>query len=859
MSELSKEIIPISIETELKQSYLDYAMSVIVGRALPDVRDGLKPVHRRTLFAMHELNNDWNKPHKKSARIVGDVIGKYHPHGDTAVYDTIVRMAQPFSMRYVLVDGQGNFGSVDGDSAAAMRYTEVRMSRFAHSLLADLDKDTVDFVPNYDGSEQIPAVLPTRVPQLLVNGSSGIAVGMATNIPPHNLNEVVDATVALLANPDLNVDDLMAYIPGPDFPTAGIINGRAGIVEAYRTGRGRIYVRARVEIETDPDSRKDSIIITELPYQVNKAKLIEKIAELVKEKRIEGITALRDESDKDGMRVVIELRRGELHEVILNQLYTHTAMQSAFGFNMVALIEGEPKILSLKPILEAFIKHRREVVTRRTLFELRRAKEKAHILEGLGVALTNIEEMILLIKSSKTGQEAKEALLARTWTPGWIADLLAESDPELTRPEDSLMSDGLHAGQYRLSVVQAQAILDLRLQRLTGLEQNKIYDDYKELVKFIIDLMDILSSPERLKQVIKDELLATKADFGDPRRTEILSTQEDIKIEDLISEEDVVVTLSHAGYAKIQSLDNYRSQHRGGRGKMATSMKEEDYIEKLLIANTHDTLLCFSSQGKVYWLKTYQIPLAERTSRGKPIINLLALQENEKINAILPVRDFKADVAVIMATRQGIVKKVHIEQFSRPRPGGIIAVKLSEGDSLVNAELVTQDQEVMLFSDEGKVVRFSSDKVRAMGRVSCGVRGMKLSAEAKLIALLSLKQGGTILTATQEGYGKQTALEEYRLTARAGSGVISIIVNERNGKVIGATQVFPGEEVMLISDQATLVRIRTDEISQVGRNTKGVILIRLGEGEKLIGLQSITDVVVEESSATGTDEDPIDI
>ncbi len=842
MSELSKEIIPVTIEKELKQSYLDYAMSVIVGRALPDVRDGLKPVHRRTLYAMHELGNDWNKPYKKSARIVGDVIGKYHPHGDTAVYDTIVRMAQPFSMRYLLVDGQGNFGSVDGDSAAAMRYTEVRMSRFAHSLLSDLDKDTVDFVDNYDGSETIPAVMPTRVPHLLVNGSSGIAVGMATNIPPHNLGEVIDATIALLMDPSLSIEGLMEFIPGPDFPTAGIINGRAGIVEAYRTGRGRIYVRAKVEIETDAHSGKESIIVTELPYQVNKAKLIERIADLVKEKKIEGISALRDESDKDGMRIVIELKRGEVNEIIVNQLYTHTAMQSVFGINIVALQEDQPKTLNLKQILEAFIKHRREVVTRRTLFELRKAKEKAHILEGLGVALANIEEMIALIKASKTGAEAKEALLARTWDPGWVKQLLAAMEADVTRPDECAAHEGLHQDQYQLSPAQAQAILDLRLQRLTGLEQTKIHDDYQELVKVIIDLMDILSSPERLRQVIKEELLAVREDFADKRRTEIIGAQEDITIEDLITEEDVAVTLSHEGYVKVQSLDNYRLQRRGGRGKAATKMKEEDYIEKLLIANTHHTLLCFSSRGKVYWLKTYQLPAAQRTSRGKPIINLLPLEQDERIQAILPISDFAADVAVVMATRDGLIKKVHVEQFSRPRTSGIIAIDLVDGDRLVNAELVTTGQEVMLFSDDGKAIRFNSDEVRLMGRNARGVMGIKLKDDAKVIALLSLKEGGTILTATAEGYGKRTPVEEYRATGRHGMGVISIIVNERNGKVVGACQVLPGDEVMLISDQATLVRTRADEISQVGRNAQGVILIRLEENEHLIAAQSISDV-----------------
>ncbi len=854
MSELSKEILPITIEHELKRSYLDYAMSVIVGRALPDVRDGLKPVHRRTLFAMHELGNDWNKPYKKSARIVGDVIGKYHPHSDTAVYDTIVRMAQPFSMRYLLVDGQGNFGSVDGDAAAAMRYTEVRMSRFAHSLLADLDKETVDFVDNYDGSEKIPAVMPTRVPHLLVNGTSGIAVGMATNIPPHNLGEVIDATVALLLNPDLSIDDLMTFIPGPDFPTAGIINGRAGIVAAYRTGRGRIYVRAKTHIETDERSTKESIIITELPYQVNKAKLIEKIAELVREKKIEGITALRDESDKDGMRVVIELRRGEMSEILLNQLYTQTAMQSVFGINMVALHDERPRTLNLKEILEAFIKHRREVVTRRIIFELRKAKDRAHILEGLGVALANIEEMIALIKASKTGQEAKEALLARTWEPGWVKALLLASDVNVTRPEDCAPHEGLHGDSYQLTPTQVQAILDLRLQRLTGLEQTKIHDDYQELVKVIIDLMDILSSPERLKQVIKDELLAARADFADVRRTEIIGAQEDITMEDLITEEDVAVTLSHEGYVKVQSLDNYRLQRRGGRGKAATKMKEEDYIEKLLIANTHDTLLCFSSRGKVYWLKTYQLPAAERMARGKPIVNLLPLENGERIQAILPVKDFAADVAVIMATRDGLIKKIHVEQFARRRNSGIIALDLVEGDSLVNAELVNTNQEVMLFSDDGKAIRFNSDEVRLMGRNARGVMGIRLKENAKVIALLSLKEGGAILTATEGGYGKRTPLEEYRATGRHGMGVISIIVNERNGKVVGASQVFPGDEVMLISDQATLVRTSTDEISQVGRNAQGVILIRLEENEHLIAVQSIADVGGDEPSVVDEGE-----
>jgi DNA gyrase subunit A len=839
---LAKEVIPVNIEDELKQSYLDYAMSVIVGRALPDVRDGLKPVHRRVLFAMSELGNDWNKPYKKSARVVGDVIGKYHPHGDTAVYDTIVRMAQPFSMRYMLIDGQGNFGSVDGDFAAAMRYTEVRMSKVAHALLADLDKETVDFSPNYDETEFAPTVLPSRVPNLLVNGSSGIAVGMATNIPPHNLTEVINACVALIEDPELTLDDLMAYVPGPDFPTAAIINGKAGILQAYRTGRGRISIRARTEIETDSHSGRQAIIISELPYQVNKARLVEKIAELVREKRLEGISGLRDESDKQGMRVVIELKRSEVAEVILNNLYAHTQMQNVFGINMVALVDGQPRTLNLKEILAYFIKHRREVVTRRTIFELKKARNRAHLLEGLGIALANIDEMIELIKRSSTPQVAKEALLARGWQPGMVKTMLESAGSDACRP-DNLSSDyGLTAAGYRLSESQAQAILELRLHRLTALEQDKIINEFKDLLDIIKRLLDILASPELLMQIIRDELLEIKAQFGDERRTEITASQEDLTIEDLITEEDVVVTLSHQGYVKYQPISAYQAQHRGGKGKSATNVKDEDFIERLVIASTHDTLLCFSNHGKLYWLKAYQLPLASRISRGKPIINILPLAADEAINAMLPVREYQEGYFVFMATKHGTVKKVPLEAFSRPRSNGIIAVDLNNEDRLVGVDITDGGKNVMLFTDAGKVIRFDEKHVRPMGRTARGIRGIRLSENQSVISLVVVQSEGTILTATENGYGKRTDIEEYRVSGRGGQGVISIQVNERNGKVVRALQVLGDDEAMLITDKGTLVRFKVDELSIIGRNTQGVRLINISSGEMVVGMQRIEDI-----------------
>ncbi len=836
---IAKEVQKVSLEDELKQSYLDYAMSVIVGRALPDVRDGLKPVHRRVLFAMHELNNDWNKPHKKSARIVGDVIGKYHPHGDTAVYDTVVRMAQPFSMRYMLVDGQGNFGSIDGDEAAAMRYTEVRMSRFAHALLADLEKETVDFVPNYDESEMSPIVLPTQIPNLLVNGSSGIAVGMATNIPPHNLNEVISACIATIANPDITIEEIIQHhIPGPDFPTAGIIHGRAGILEAYRTGRGRISVRGRTHVETDEKSGKEKIIITELPYQVNKARLVERIAELVKEKKIEGVTALRDESDKQGMRVVVELRRGENSEVILNNLFVHTQLQSVYGINVVALVDNQPKILNIKQILSLFIKHRREVVTRRTIFDLRKARERAHILEGLAIALANVDEMIALIKKAKDSAEAKTQLLSRPWEPASAITLLSRVEE---RSQYGLASDG-----YHLSPEQAQSILDMRLHRLTGLEQDKILNEHKELQLIINDLNEILASATRLMRVIQDELLAVKEQFGDARRTEIIDSGADFCLEDLLPQEEVVVTLSHEGYAKSQPVSLYQAQHRGGKGKSATNVKEEDFVERVLIANSHDTILCFSSAGKVYWMKVYQLPQAGRNSRGKPIVNLLPLGEGEKISAILPVREYLENVYVFMATSQGTVKKVALTEFSRPRSNGIIAIELSENDKLIGVDVTTGAQEVMLFTNAGKVIRFTEEDVRCMGRTARGVRGVKLQTDQKVISLVVVHPEGDILTATENGYGKRTSIEEYRSTGRGGQGVISIQVSERNGNVIGAIQVTSSDEVMLISNKGTLVRVPVSEISLVGRNTQGVRLINLVNDELLVGLEPIATLQEDE-------------
>lgn len=842
MADLAREITPVSIENELKQSYLDYAMSIIVGRALPDVRDGLKPVHRRVLYAMRELGNEWNKPYKKSARVVGDVIGKYHPHGESAVYDTIVRMAQPFSLRYMLIDGQGNFGSVDGDPPAAMRYTEVRMAKIAQSLLADLDKETVDFVPNYDESEMMPMVLPAAFPNLLVNGSSGIAVGMATNIPPHNLTEVIDACLQLIETPDLNVDALMKIIPGPDFPTAGIINGRAAIIEGYRTGRGRVHVRARISIETDEKSQKQSIIVTELPFQVNKARLIEKIAELVKDKKIDGITALRDESDKDGMRMVIELRRGEAADIIINNLYTQTQLQTVFGINMVALVDGQPRILNLRDFLVEFLKHRRQVVSRRTAFELRKSRDRAHVLEGLGIALANIDPVIQLIKASPSPTEAKAGLMGRMWAPGIVADMLQRAGADVCRPEDLETEFGLQEKGYRLSAIQAQAILDLRLHRLTGLEQDKILEEFKSIILNIQDLLDILSNQTRLMTVIRDELLQIKQEFGDKRRTEILSDHLDLSTEDLITEEDRVVTLSHGGYVKAQPLTSYQAQRRGGKGKAATKVKEEDYVVRLLIASTHDTVLCFSSLGKVYWLKVYEIPVASRISQGRPIVNLLPLQPNERISALLPVRAYTEDKMVFMATANGTVKKVALTEFMRPRSSGIIALELDAGDTLVGVDITDGSRDVMLFANTGKAVRFSETDVRTMGRTARGVRGIRLQSGQQMISLIVLKPEGAILTATQKGYGKRTEVEEFSAKGRGGQGVIAIQTSERNGHVVGAVQVFNNDELMLISDGGTLVRTRVDEISVVGRNTQGVRLINLGEGEKLVGIQRIDEV-----------------
>ena len=829
----------------MKQSYLDYAMSVIVGRALPDVRDGLKPVHRRVLYAMRELGNNWNSSYKKSARIVGDVIGKYHPHGDTAVYDTMVRMAQPFSMRYMLVDGQGNFGSVDGDPPAAMRYTEVRMAKIAHEMLADLEKETVDFVPNYDESESEPSVLPAKIPALLVNGSSGIAVGMATNIPPHNLTEILNACVAMIDNPDIDIAGLMEYVPGPDFPTAAMINGARGIAEAYATGRGRVYMRARAEIETNDATGQQSIVVTELPYQVNKARLLEKIAELVKEKKIEGISALRDESDKDGMRMVVVLKRGEVPEVILNNLYQQTQLQTVFGINMVAIVDGQPRTLNLQQILQAFIRHRREVVTRRSIFELRKARERAHILEGLATALANIDEVIELIKASPSPAEAKEALVSQGWRSEMILEMLGAAGAEASRPEDLASEFGLVDGQYYLSPVQAQAILDMRLHRLTGLEQDKILQEYREVLDQIRDLLAILSDADNLMAVIRQELVAINEEYGDERRTEILDTHLDLTLEDLICEEEMVVTLSHAGYAKTTQLDTYQAQRRGGKGKAATSMKDEDFVEHLFIANTHDTLLCFSSAGKVYWKKVYELPQGGRTARGKPIVNLLPLDDGERINAVLPIREFEADKFIFMATASGTVKKTPLVDYSRPRANGIIAVDLKEDDVLVDVALTDGQSDVMLFSSNGKVIRFPETDVRSMGRVSRGVRGMRLADGEKIISLIIARPEGPILTATEFGFGKRTNLEEYRVQGRGGQGIISIQTSARNGQVVGAVQVDDEDQIMLITNGGTLVRTPVKHVSLVGRNTQGVKLINLTKDEKLVGLER----VVEEEDA----------
>jgi len=855
MGEIAKEILLVNIEDEMKQSYLDYAMSVIVGRALPDVRDGLKPVHRRILFAMNELNNDWNKAYKKSARVVGDVIGKYHPHGDSAVYEAIVRMAQPFSLRYMLVDGQGNFGSVDGDSAAAMRYTEIRMRKIAHSILADLDKETVDFVDNYDGTERIPVVMPTRVPNLLINGSSGIAVGMATNIPPHNLTEVISGCLALIADPQLTVDELMEHIPGPDFPTAGIINGRAGIIQAYRTGRGRIYVRARAEVIQDEKRGKDIILIHELPYQLNKARLIERIAELVKDKKIEGITELRDESDKDGMRVVIELRRGEIGDVVLNNLYAQTGLQSVFGINMVALVDGQPKILNLKEILEAFIRHRREVVTRRTVYLLRKARERGHILEGLAIALNNIDPVIALIKASPSSSEAREKLLAQSWEPGDVTGMLERAGSDACRPDGLESQYGLRDGKYYLSPVQAQAILELRLHRLTGLEHEKLLNEYQERLREIADFLDILGDPERLKLVIREELEAIVAEYGDERRTEITASQHDLTVEDLITEEDRVVTISHGGYAKTQPLTDYQAQRRGGTGKSATAVKDEDFVEHLLIASTHATILCFSNLGKVYWLKVYQIPLAGRNSRGRPMVNLLPLEEGERVTSILPVEEYTEGHYIFMATANGTVKKTALTNFSRQRSVGLRALELDEGDVLVGTAITVGDCDVMLFSSEGKAVRFKEADVRAMGRTARGVRGIRLGAGHSMISLIIPRADGKVLTVSENGYGKRTAIEDFPTKGRGNKGVIAMSTSDRNGKLVGAVQVFEGDELMLISNQGTLVRTRTDEVSVLGRNTQGVRVIRTKEGEHLVGVERIDEPAPEVVFENETEDD----
>ena len=844
MNQFAKETLPISLEEEMRRSYLDYAMSVIVGRALPDVRDGLKPVHRRVLFAMHELSNDWNRPYKKSARIVGDVIGKYHPHGDTAVYDTIVRMAQDFSLRYMLVDGQGNFGSVDGDNAAAMRYTEIRMSRIAHELLVDLDKETVDFGPNYDDSEKEPLILPAKIPNLLINGSSGIAVGMATNIPPHNLNEVVEACLTLLKNPDITIDELIDIIPAPDFPTAGIIYGVTGVRDGYRTGRGRVVMRARTHFEDLEKGSRQCIIIDELPYQVNKANLLIRIGELVRDKKIEGISDLRDESDKSGMRVVIELKRGEVPEVILNNLYKETQMQDTFGMNMVALLDGQPRLLNLKQILDAFLRHRREVVTRRTVFELKKARERGHLLEGLAVALSNVDEIIALIKAAPTPADAKEGLMARTWHSKLVEEMLtrAMADANALRPEGLDNMFGLQAQGYRLSDAQAQAILELRLQRLTGLEQEKIVDEYKEVIDKIIDFLDILANPERITSIITEELDAIKQQFGDKRRSEIVIDTQDLSVEDLITPADMVVTLSHSGYIKSQLLDDYRAQKRGGRGKLATSTKEDDFIDKLFIANTHDYILCFSSLGRVYWIKVYEVPQGGRQSRGKPIINWLQLEEGEKINAILPVKTFDENRFVFMATSFGTVKKTPLSEFSRPRNNGIIAIGLDEGDFLIGVELTEGKHDVMLFSDNGKAMRFSENDVRPMGRTARGVRGMKLGSGHKVISMLVAENEElAVLTATENGFGKRTPISEYTRHNRGTQGMIAIITSARNGKVVTAKLVKPDDEIMLITSGGVMIRTRVNEVREMSRATQGVTLINLDPGEKLAGLERVVE------------------
>ncbi|MFZ5484131.1 MAG: DNA gyrase subunit A [Pseudomonadota bacterium] len=857
MEQFAKETLPVSLEEEMRRSYLDYAMSVIVGRALPDVRDGLKPVHRRVLFAMHELSNDWNKAYKKSARIVGDVIGKYHPHGDTAVYDTIVRMAQDFSLRYPLVDGQGNFGSVDGDNAAAMRYTEIRMAKIAHELLADIDKETVDFGPNYDGSEHEPLILPAKIPNLLINGSSGIAVGMATNIPPHNLNEVVEACLAVLARPEISLDELIDIVPAPDFPTAGIIYGVEGVREGYRTGRGRVIMRAKCHFEEiDKSNGRQAIIIDELPYQVNKANLCAKIGELVREKSIEGISEIRDESDKSGMRVVIELKRGEMPEVVLNNLYKQTPMQDTFGMNMVALLDGQPRLLNLKQMLEAFLRHRREVVTRRTKFELKKARERGHVLEGLAVALANVDEIIALIKAAPTPADAKAGLMGRAWRSSLVEAMLSRAaSGEAYRPFGLAPEYGLHQAGYHLSDVQAQAILDLRLQRLTGLEQDKILSEYKEVIDRITDLLDILDKPERVTLIIGEELAAIRHQFGDKRRSEIITDAAGFSLEDLITPEDVMVTLSNTGYIKSQAIDEYRTQKRGGRGKQAAKTKEEDFIEKLFVANTHDYILCFTDRGRLFWLKVYEVPQGGSGSRGKPIVNLLKLEEGERVTTILPVKEFDEGHYVFMATANGTVKKTSLTEFSRPRSNGIIAVRLDEGDYLIGVAITDGQHDVMLFTDEGKANRFDENDVRPLGRDTRGVRGVKLPEGVKVISLLVAEnEAQSVLTATENGYGKRTPVSEYTRHNRGGQGLIAIQTSERNGKVVAATLVDPTDEIMLITTGGVLIRTRVSEIREMGRTTQGVTLINLDKGERLSGLQRVAESEAEPDLEDGDAE-----
>ncbi|BCM24894.1 DNA gyrase subunit A [Methyloradius palustris] len=853
MDQFAKETLPISLEDEMRRSYLDYAMSVIVGRALPDVRDGLKPVHRRVLFAMHELSNDWNRPYKKSARIVGDVIGKYHPHGDTAVYDTIVRMAQNFSLRYMLVDGQGNFGSVDGDNAAAMRYTEIRMSRIAHELLADIDKETVDFGPNYDGSEHEPLIMPARIPNLLINGSSGIAVGMATNIPPHNLHEVLDACVALLQNSDITIDELIDIVPAPDFPTAGIIYGTVGVKEGYRTGRGRVVMRGRTHVEDMEKGNRQALIVDELPYQVNKKTFVEKIAELVNEKKIEGISDLRDESDKSGMRVVIELKRGEVPEVVLNNLYKQTQLQDTFGMNMVALLDGQPRLLNLKQMLEAFLRHRREVITRRTVFELRKARERGHVLEGLAVALANVDDMIAIIKAAPTPPEAKKDLMAKIWKSPVVEEMLKRAAMEASRPEGLSVDFGLSPDGYKLSDVQAQEILQMRLQRLTGLEQDKIVSEYKEVMDVIANLLDILAKAERVTQMITEELAAIRQQFGDKRRSEIVHNAQDLSIEDFITPQDVVVTLSHTGYIKSQPLEEYRAQKRGGRGKQAAATKEDDFIDKMFVANTHDYILCFSNRGRVYWLKVYEVPQGSRISRGKPIVNLFPLEEGEKINAILPVKTFDEDHYIFMATAQGTVKKTSLVEFSNPRKSGIIAINLDDGDYLIGAEVTNGAHDIVLVSNGGKAVWFDEEDVRAMGRNTRGVRGMKLAAKQQVLSLLvAVDDKQTVLVATENGYGKRTVLSDFRHSGRGTQGVKAIAISERNGLVVAARLVNDEDEIMLITTGGVLIRTRVKEIRELGRATQGVTLINLSAGEKLSGLEKVV-----ETDDVEADADPV--